>query len=497
MVLFAVGGCGTTLPTSGTIESASCASADQAPAFPSTVLSAAGEPCNYLGGTTVGSKSSHLWKCGHFSGESYVQWRDGVQTSGSFFFSMANGPPGWAGLDPIVCNWKECLRIGDSKSAWSGGLGYFWERSRAFAGAVVGNVVIVPQKIFLPASQTGSSATRLEAAGLPHDATLTGAAIASVLDSENGSLLYHWPLPPEPAALEAQGKRTGFSLLIARALAGQGGIAAGGRYRDFVKTASMQGPRTCDALGVATIQGEWQWFRTIDETEKDCHYEGQTGQAALNDLLPMPGGSILVLYGHRAPVVSAVTHWKHDLLSIDAVSGATRWRRHVSPEAIGPSTSTIPCLDDPRSGALTALTQGRFALTSALTFGKDQSTLATRVGFFDDWGNLVDSREFLTVGVQAHDPDCMGPSPLLSEECRLTLPIGKEVLLLDVWGNEVGKQESPCATKSYSDCLDTDPCTKDLCDPKLGCIHPPFPDGAFCSAKGTCQAGKCVEGKAP
>lgn len=71
------------------------------------------------------------------------------------------------------------------------------------------------------------------------------------------------------------------------------------------------------------------------------------------------------------------------------------------------------------------------------------------------------------------------------------------MLVLDAWGNDSLAKAGVCANLPHETCLDTDPCTKDLCDPKLGCIHPPFPDGAFCSAKGTCQAGKCVEGKAP
>ncbi len=58
-----------------------------------------------------------------------------------------------------------------------------------------------------------------------------------------------------------------------------------------------------------------------------------------------------------------------------------------------------------------------------------------------------------------------------------------------------------CATcANDGECLDGDPCTNDLCDPTLGCLHLPTAatctDGMVCTVGDTCAQGVCLSGSA-
>jgi uncharacterized protein (TIGR03382 family) len=45
---------------------------------------------------------------------------------------------------------------------------------------------------------------------------------------------------------------------------------------------------------------------------------------------------------------------------------------------------------------------------------------------------------------------------------------------------------------SILECFDDNPCTDDLCDPQSGCQHTALPDGTVCDLGSTCAAGLCV-----
>jgi hypothetical protein len=72
---------------------------------------------------------------------------------------------------------------------------------------------------------------------------------------------------------------------------------------------------------------------------------------------------------------------------------------------------------------------------------------------------------------------------------------GDEVRLLSPWGHRSCEDAGVCATKSYTDCDDGNPCTKNLCEPDTGCANPPFEDGTPCGyedgAVRTCAGGVC------
>ena len=65
--------------------------------------------------------------------------------------------------------------------------------------------------------------------------------------------------------------------------------------------------------------------------------------------------------------------------------------------------------------------------------------------------------------------------------------------ILDPWGHATCAEAGVCASKTLEECLDTDPCTADDCDPKLGCTHVPLPDDATCnwSTGAKCKKGLC------
>ncbi len=71
--------------------------------------------------------------------------------------------------------------------------------------------------------------------------------------------------------------------------------------------------------------------------------------------------------------------------------------------------------------------------------------------------------------------------------------VRSEIWRLDPWGHSSCAESGPCFNKSWNDCLDTNPCTADLCDAAHGgCYHVPLPDGATCTDSGNhCKAGTC------
>ena len=67
-------------------------------------------------------------------------------------------------------------------------------------------------------------------------------------------------------------------------------------------------------------------------------------------------------------------------------------------------------------------------------------------------------------------------------------------VVVDAWLHTSCEEAAKCGTLSYADCTDTDPCTKDWCDPATGCTHDPWPDGTTCGSGKVCLAGTCGSG---
>ncbi len=61
----------------------------------------------------------------------------------------------------------------------------------------------------------------------------------------------------------------------------------------------------------------------------------------------------------------------------------------------------------------------------------------------------------------------------------------------DPWGNAGCAETGTCAEKPATSCVDTNPCTLDICTAKTGCAHPAAPDGLACAVGKVCKAGVC------
>ena len=70
------------------------------------------------------------------------------------------------------------------------------------------------------------------------------------------------------------------------------------------------------------------------------------------------------------------------------------------------------------------------------------------------------------------------------------LPYG--ILLTDDWGHPTCEESGVCAALTYEDCDDDNPCTKNLCEPDVGCVNPLWDDGTYCGPGMVCQSGSCV-----
>lgn len=70
------------------------------------------------------------------------------------------------------------------------------------------------------------------------------------------------------------------------------------------------------------------------------------------------------------------------------------------------------------------------------------------------------------------------------------LPHG--IVLTDDWGHPTCEESGVCAALTYEDCDDNNPCTKNLCEPDIGCVNPLWDDGTYCGPDKVCQSGSCV-----
>jgi hypothetical protein len=121
-----------------------------------------------------------------------------------------------------------------------------------------------------------------------------------------------------------------------------------------------------------------------------------------------------------------------------------------------------------------------------------------------------DDDDLCTTGDHCHLGDCISSGQLTCVDGNPCTDDSCQPLL----GCQFGPNQEPCddANKCTTqdqcsdgfcvgtvppDCADEDLCTKDLCDPADGCIHPPAlgapcDDGNFCTLSDTCEEGGCV-----
>jgi len=117
--------------------------------------------------------------------------------------------------------------------------------------------------------------------------------------------------------------------------------------------------------------------------------------------------------------------------------------------------------------------------------------------WLDRWGNEV-SETLKIPGV----PDASGrASDVVALGVRRlavtgsTTGFGQWIALLDAWGRVSQDGADSCAALSRQDCDDGDPCTRDWCEPAIGCTHTPWPNGAPCGQASACDGGKCKPAK--
>ncbi len=90
--------------------------------------------------------------------------------------------------------------------------------------------------------------------------------------------------------------------------------------------------------------------------------------------------------------------------------------------------------------------------------------------------------------------DDSGVEPIVqgSDANRIRIIWGSRVYAMNAWAHLSPEAAGVCANKAYTDCVDGNPCTRDLCDPKLGCVHPVLPSGSRCGPEAKCWVGKCM-----
>ncbi|MBW1870535.1 MAG: trypsin-like serine protease [Deltaproteobacteria bacterium] len=117
-----------------------------------------------------------------------------------------------------------------------------------------------------------------------------------------------------------------------------------------------------------------------------------------------------------------------------------------------------------------------------------------------DNDNMCDGRETCDFGYCASGeiPDCDDQNPCTTDSCDQQQGC-VNVVLADGTpcgdGNCGSKecQAGECVTSELQSCDDLDPCTRDECDPDVGCINEPWPDGMKCGECLVCENQRCVD----
>ena len=69
---------------------------------------------------------------------------------------------------------------------------------------------------------------------------------------------------------------------------------------------------------------------------------------------------------------------------------------------------------------------------------------------------------------------------------------GGQFATTDHWFYPTCEESGVCAALTYEDCDDDNPCTKNLCEPDVGCVNPLWDDGTYCGPGMVCQSGNCA-----
>ena len=386
------------------------------------------------------------------------------------------GPLPIVGDDVVVCSAYGCSRIGQSGPVWESPVRLHANSPGFDAHALTNGLLFVPW--------TGNT-FEVQAYGM------------TALDLATGATVVTWPLPdvanaasftPHQAELMDDGTIVllGTSVLLSKS-----------RNDDDFRT----------WMAAANTSGAWAWtFEFLGENSllyPRVHHVRQN-----------PSGDLLVALSEIHPDYSpqlVYFTWRRRTYVIRlSMSNKAELSRTLLPGMmVGESGPEEHCPDPWISTSIRfeKLADGRFVvLRTMLTpdawpknkeaqpYPKDG--IFGEGTFVDAFGNALGSFKLPPYNINPPywlDFDGLEPLLVSSTTCGLRVLWDNSIYNLSAWGHQSAEEAGKCGELTYADCQDDDPCTNDGCDPKLGCVHPPFPDGAACSTKGTCKAGACVE----
>ena len=393
------------------------------------------------------------------------------------------GPLPTVGEDVVACDHVHCSRVGPGGLVWTS-----VEISRASNYAldshvIHGNRVLVVAPEFLKSPQQDGTYEYVE-----------NPVSVIALDAQDGVFQQSWPPPPILSASKSMVRRI-------VDLDNETALALG------VVTREQPDPNypLASWTGIMNKDGTWSSIHVFDD-------EVGALDPIVHDVKRTPAGEYLVLFSEYDPsfmpsMVTSTWLQQNFILRLDK-SWKTLAKSKFPGNMPGDWTPTSLCPGnwDMTNVRLDALADGRYVVmrTSVSAVGTTATVSAPfpiggiyGEGFFlDAFGNHLGS--FQLPAYQSDPPwrfDLNGLEPLLvsSSTCGLSVLWDNAVYQLSLWGHKTVEEAGKCAELTYADCQDTDPCTNDLCDPKLGCVHPTFADGAACSVQGVCKAGVCVE----
>ena len=173
----------------------------------------------------------------------------------------------------------------------------------------------------------------------------------------------------------------------------------------------------------------------------------------------------------------------------------------VSSSALATVTRVGPAAPNGSKVVYVAINTGLIRGNSSVVAGRwlgSGSAGGAFVAILDSFDNVVLSKE--VSGVAPVDKSQNTEATAIAADGNELLVATREmnfpksmIRRLDPWANASCAESGPCFNKSWNDCLDTNPCTADLCDAAHnGCYHVPLPDGATCTDSGNhCKAGTC------
>ena len=399
------------------------------------------------------------------------------------FVYGSNGPAHWLDDDLLQCGWAHCLRIGSKGVGWNVAVGHGLPMNHLDAPGITADKkeIVVPHATRLTANLLNGISDYNQ---VPKGIALTDVAVATSLDATTGTILETWALPPAIAAAESAGTRSRLRLMWARPLPDGGTWFAGSAAHVPINPND-----SCPVVGVANSATSWRWFRYLEDSG-DCGPPAVAKESRVTGTDLLASNTAIVLT-HR-PVSNHQTS-SLELMAIDVANGTTKWRRVLDEYVRTPDGLALPGSYDIRAGTLWTAQDGRI-FVGRIPAGDSvdyaaKPKLAMRVDWFDSQGNQLGQWESTSMPTNQE----LGAGSLRTTPCGIRVVWGGQFHQLDNWGHASVEAAGKCAELAYVDCQDTNPCTNDLCDPKLGCVHPTFADGAACSVQGVCKAGVCVE----